>query len=417
MAKITDAQFEEQIKSYDEEQKSLLRNVREQVKGLETSLSAEFKTAQEVETALEALKTQYASNEAFKELQEQLMETATKVANMKNKGSQREVTFKQALGELISENADAIKSAFKSNSNVELDLTTKAVGTITTANATTEGTIPEYNQAMPSNANMRDLNVLGLCTTFNTNQASFPYTETKPKDGDFAFQTEGSAKAQIDFVVETRYAVPKTLAAWEKLTQQSVEDIPFMQSVATDLLLRKHNLKKNKALITDVIALASAFSAGDLATTVATPTIMDAINACITKIYTTSNYTDEMPYMANVVMINPVDFFIEFVSKKDGQGLPLYPTASLFNQVVIGGVIIIPELSITVGNILVADMSRMNVSNYKPYTVKIGWVNDDFVKNQFVILGESRYHSFVKELDKIAFIYDAIADIKTAIEI
>ena len=41
--------------------------------------------------------------------------------------------------------------------------------------------------------------------------------------------------------------------------------------------------------------------------------------------------------------------------------------------------------------------------------------NDDFIKNQFVILGESRFHAFVKKLDEQAFIYDDIATIKTAI--
>jgi hypothetical protein len=415
MAKITDAQFAEQIKDYSEEQKSMLLNVREQVKGLEMAMNAEFKTAEQVEADLTALKTQYATNEAFKELQGQLLETATKVANMKNKNLESAMTFNEGISKAISENANEIKDAFKNNRVYEI--TTKAVGTVTTASATVEGTIPTYNQANPTVSNLRELNVLPLCTSFSTNQASFPYTETIPKDGDFSFQTEGTDKAQVDFKIETRYSAPKTLCAWIKLTEQSVDDIPYLQSVATDLLFKKHNLKKNKALIADSITTASSFVAGALASTVVTPNIMDVINACVTKIYTTTNYTDEMPYMANVALMNPIDFFVQFVTAKDGMGLPLYPTASLFNQVVIGGVLIIPEQSVTVGSVLVADMSRMNVSNYKGYTVKIGYVNDDFIKNQFVILGESRYHSFVRELDKIAFIYDTISDIKTAIAI
>jgi hypothetical protein len=413
MAKITDAQFAEQIKDYSEEQKAMLLNVREQVKGLELAMNAEFKTAEQVEADLTALKSQYATNEAFKELQGQLIETATKVANMKNKNLESAMSFNEQISKAIAENATEIKEAFKNNRVHEI--ATKAVGTVTTASATIQGSTPTYNQANPANANVRELNVLPLCTSFSTNQASFPYTETIPKDGDYTFQTEGSDKAQIDFKVETRYAAPKTLAAWIKLTEQSVDDIPFLQSVATDLLFKKHNLKKNKALIADSITVASSFVAGSLASTVVNPNVMDAINACVTKIYTTTNFTDEMPYMANVALMNPIDFFVQFVSAKDGEGRALYPTASLFNQVVIGGVLIIPEQSIPVGNVLVADMSRMNVSNYKPYTVKIGYVNDDFIKNQFVILGESRYHSFVKQLDRIAFIYDTIANIKTAI--
>jgi hypothetical protein len=122
-----------------------------------------------------------------------------------------------------------------------------------------------------------------------------------------------------------------------------------------------------------------------------------------------------MPYMANLVLVNPNDFFINLVAAKDLNGLPLYPMASLFNKVVIGGVTIIPEESITAGKIFVGDMSKYNTTNYVPYTVKIGWVNDDFIKNQFVILAESRFHAFVKKMDEQAFIYDNFATIKTAI--
>ena len=62
-------------------------------------------------------------------------------------------------------------------------------------------------------------------------------------------------------------------------------------------------------------------------------------------------------------------------------------------------------------------MSKYNTTNYVPYNVQIGWVNDDFIKNQFVILAESRFHAFVKVLDEQAFIYDDIATIKDAIEV
>ncbi len=60
-------------------------------------------------------------------------------------------------------------------------------------------------------------------------------------------------------------------------------------------------------------------------------------------------------------------------------------------------------------------MSKYNVSNYIPYTVRIGFINDQFITNKFTMVGESRHHAFVKELDKQAFIYDDIDTIITAI--
>ena len=324
----------------------------------------------------------------------------------------------------IKEKHEEIKEAFKSKGVVEIEF--KAVGNITTANGTNTAppAITGTQQAPLSNVNLREIGVLPLTSQFNTSLAAYPYTEAVPKDGDYSFVAEGGVKPQIDFQWETNYAKPVKAAAWVRLTEESVQDVAGLESVARDYLFKKHNLKKSRGILfgdgiganpKGATTYGRVFSAGPLATAVSNPTFMDVVNAAVTDIATTHNYEDEMPYMANLVMINPVDFFIQLVSAKDLNGLPLYPTASLFNQVVIGGITIIPEESIPSGKIFVADMSKYNVSNYKSYVVKIGWVNDDFIKNQFVILGESRFHAFVKKLDEQAFIYDDIATIKTAI--
>ena len=64
---------------------------------------------------------------------------------------------------------------------------------------------------------------------------------------------------------------------------------------------------------------------------------------------------------------------------------------------------------------LIGDFTKLEVINYIDYAVKIGWINDDFIKNQFVMLGEGRFFVLVRELDKLAFIYDDVATIITGI--
>ncbi|RZK45846.1 MAG: hypothetical protein EOO97_00390 [Pedobacter sp.] len=278
--------------------------------------------------------------------------------------------------------------------------------------------------APPTRVNLRTTITDGLVTTFNTSLAAYPYTESVPKDGNYAFVAEGTAKPQIDFKIETRYASPVKAAAWEHLTEESVQDIPGLRSIALGYLKDKHDLFKQRGILfgngtspnpKGATLYGRAFSAGGMANRVRFVNFMDVINAGITDIYTTHNYQDETPYMASLVLVNPIDFFIELVSAKDELGRPLYPQAGLFNRVQIGGVTIIPEEDIPEGKIFIADMSKYFVSNYVGYTVKIGWINDDFIKNQFVILGESRFHAFVKRLDQQAFIYDDIETIRTAI--
>jgi hypothetical protein len=335
------------------------------------------------------------------------------------------VSMENQLLKALEENHERIKEIAK-NQNGVVEIQLKAVGNITTTTGTNAVplAINGTQQAPLTNINLREIGILPYTTNLNTSVASYPYTEAKPKDGDYGFVAEGALKPQIDFTWETNYANPKKIAAWMRLTMESVQDVVGLESVARDFLQKKHNLKKSKAILfgtgigdepKGATTYGRVFSAGALALKVEKPNFMDVINAAITDIATTHNYEDEIPYLANFVGVSPNDFFINLVSAKDADGRPLYPTATLFNMVQIGGVTIWADESIPAGKIFVADMSKYNTTNYMGYTVRVGYINDDFIKNQFVILGESRFHSFVKKLDEQAFIYDNIATIKTAI--
>ena len=397
---------------------------------LEAMSAQELDAYKKLEKAHEKAEADKAVKEAVEKATEPLIEQVKglqeDVMAVKEQATDKVLeSYAEQLTKAIKENHEKIKEISKAGSGV-VEITLKAVADITTANGvnTSPPAITGTQQAPLQNVNLREMGILPLTNNFNTSLAAYPYTEAKPKDGDYAFLAEGAIKPQIDFSWETNYAKPVKVAAWERLTEESVQDVAGLESVARDFLFKKHNLKKSKGILSgDGIApnpkgattYGRVFSAGPLALAVVSPNFMDVVNACITDIYTTHNYQDEMPYMASLVLVNPSDFYIQLVSAKDLNGLPLYPQAGLFNQVVIGGVTIVPEESIPAGKIFVCDMTKYNTTNYMPYTVKIGWVNDDFIKNQFVILGESRFHAFVKKLDEQAFIYDDIATIKTAI--
>lgn len=333
-----------------------------------------------------------------------------------------------ALSKALTEKAEDIKNAYKNGTFVEIvikeDVSTHL---ITTGNATGGNDAPAIfgaQVAPPSNINLRVPTITDKVTKLKTSNSTYPYTETVPKNGDYGFVAEGGEKPPIDLEVVTKYATPVKIAAHMHLTEESVQDIPGLESIAKDFLKKKHDLKLENGILFGTGAnnqpkgatkYGRAFVAGQMAAAVEKPNIMDVINAGVTDIYTTHNYQDETPYIANTVLINPIDFFLQFVSAKDSQGHPLYPTASLFNQVVIGGLTIMPHPAIPAGKIFIADLSKYNITEWLPYVVKIGWINDDFIKNQFAIVGESRFHAFVKRLDQQAFIYDDIATIKTAI--
>ena len=400
-------------------QKELSEMTDEQITKYQSDLENYRKETMKQEVSTEVSKNIEKAKETLKEF------LASEISNqLAEKTTETSVSYQEQLRKAIEEKYEDIKRAFKTNGVVEITL--KAVGNVTTSSGTNVSApaITGVQQAPLTSINLREIGILPLTTNVNTSLSAYPYTEAKPKDGDYSFVAEGGVKPQIDFSYETRYAQPVKAAAWIRASEEVVTDVVGLTSMAEDLLFKKHNLKKSKGILfgdgnnaspKGATTYGRAFSAGDLALSVEKPTFMDIVNACITDIATTHNYEDEMPYMANLVMINPVDFFINMISAKTLNGEPLYPTASLFNQVNIGGITIIPDESIPTGKIFVADMSKYNTTNYVPYTVKIGWVNDDFIKNQFVILGESRFHAFVKKLDEQAFLYDDIETIKDAI--
>ena len=352
-------------------------------------------------------------------------------------------TVEDAIGKYISDNHDEIVKLRRNGSGfIDLEIkvspnggvmvgdrqiANKAVGSMSTGSITWPTAAPGVLGSMvapPTNANLRQPTVIDLCTMINTTSPVYSYTDTIPKEGDAVFTAEAGTKPQIDHKFETRYVQPKKVAAYEVITEEAMTDIANLQSIATDFLRRKHDLKKEGGILfgdgtganpTGATVAASAFTAGAMATQIPTPNFMDAVGAGITYIENTHNFVDEEMYSPNVAVMNPTDFYSQIYSAKNTLGEYLFPMAAQTGTFQLGNVRVIKHRNVASGNILVADMSKYNITNYVSYTVRIGWINDNFITNQFCIVGESRFHAFIKNLDKKAFMYDTIANIKTAI--
>ena len=322
----------------------------------------------------------------------------------------------------ITENHEAIKTAFKTRGTFELsDEVMKTVGIVTTANGTLPVALPANYAAermgVP-NVGLRRPNLLDYVNTYSTNQKTLPYVEAVPGEGDFAVVAEGAAKPQLDIDWVTRWAEPQKFAGWIKVTEEAIEDIPRLRDLIVNYLREKHDLFKESQVYAAINTAATAFvTTGGIAGTVTMPTIMDVVNALQLQIINTPNYTDEPDFFGDVVLMNVVDFYKYFGAAKDAFGRPLfengYQGGRTFNY---NGFTFVATTRVTAGNIILMDSTKIDVTTYSPYRVEIGWVNDDSIKNQFVILGESRGHIVIKNHDKRAFVKGSIATILTAIK-
>jgi len=406
-------------------------NLNAQVEAIKSGLETKF---QGLTDKLEAMKEDGASKVEIGKIHDSIKEQGEKLQEFEDTRSQATgKAFHEQLNSFMSANKEKLQETFKSGrGHIEFtpdqDEIDKVVGDVMRANGTI-GTVPAWNDVMLPDVILRNDNpMLLFANNYRTRSASQPYTEITGWEGYADSVAEGGTKPQIDFDWNTNYATPYKVAAYEVLSEEVVQDIPRMMSVAKGFLKQNHDLKK-----VDLIYFGSGISPNpEGATVVATAytpvtgltgalplgsaTIIDVINAAILSIYLAPSIVDGVPFEPNLVMLNPVDFTLEFIMKKDSQGNPLYPQASMFNRVTIGGVTIIPWVKIPAGNIFVSDMKKYNVGNYIPYFLKIGWINDQLITNMFTIVGESRFFAYTKSQDEGAFLYDAIANIRNSIE-
>lgn len=324
--------------------------------------------------------------------------------------------------------ADQIKDAYGKQGNGLIDVT-KDVGNITISQVTTT----TGGNALLDMLNADEISDIRLSMPFiedfsnvsNTSKPVFTYVDYIPGEGDVAFLAEGQEKSQIDFDIQVKTVAPVKAAGYEILTEESITDIPRLESNARGILFRKYLLKRQNGILfgdgiganpTGVTKIASLFNPATwVGEKVKAPNLHDVIIALANQIYTTVSYTDDVEYFPNVVFVNPADFAALRISK-DLDGQYLFPSFTIFNDKTIDGIRVVAKNKIPAGKILIGDFKKLNIVDYVAYSVRIGWINDQFIKNLFTMLGEGRFFVYVKNLDQRAFVYDDIANVIAGIE-
>ena len=196
-----------------------------------------------------------------------------------------------------------------------------------------------------------------------------------------------------------------------------------MESEARVNIFKKYLLRRQNGILfgtglnnqpLGVTEIAPAFNAatwtGDKK---AAPNLYDAIVAAKNQIELAANYADDVDYYPNVVFINPADYNALLIKQDDKTYT--FSNVNGMKLMNVDGIAVVPKKEIPAGKMLIGDFTKLEVINYIDYNVKIGWINDNFIENKFVMLGEGRFYVLVRELDKLAFIYDDIATIQTGI--
>ena len=136
--------------------------------------------------------------------------------------------------------------------------------------------------------------------------------------------------------------------------------------------------------------------------------LYDVVVACINQIANTESWTDDIQYLPNVAFVNYADY-MALNSLKDKNENYLMK----LNQLI--PIVPMNKNDIAAGKILIGDFSLVQARATFGYEVSTGWINDQYIRNKFTMLGETGLICWVKEYDKRAFIYDDIATIQSAL--
>lgn len=231
-----------------------------------------------------------------------------------------------------------------------------------------------------------------------TNQSRLAWANEIGYEGSPAVVAEGALKplTQHRFQVET--SVAKKVAGYVQITDEFEQDLPQFATAVRRMLQQDVLRAWDDAIQVDVQTAARPFEITQLNGSIQDANYWDALLAMMGQV----GFNNFTPNAAAINWLTNV----KMKTLKNSNGTYLLPPFVEEIQRML-----IYANKVAVDYALVGDMSQYHVDVYKDFYLKIGWVNDDLIRNQFSIVGEIRYHSYISEARKKALVYDNLATV------
>jgi HK97 family phage major capsid protein len=278
------------------------------------------------------------------------------------------------LNDIVAENFDAIKSETPFNS-------AKTVGTMTLGNNLTGTSQISYtdNPILRSFYNPHLYDVFRIIPTA-TGNVTFPRGNTAIGEGSFGTQTEGNAKAQVDYDVTMVNTSLSFIAGYAKVSRQMLQDLPFLQAYLSQSLLEDWNRAVNNSFMSTITASATAGS------TSATPVAERVID------YTAQHLALGLGQPNLILTTHAVWASILKTQPTNGSyGVPGGITIGANGETRIIGIPVVPHSQIVSGKIYVMNTNAFAIAQASGLAVRsTEFDQDDFVKNLVTYRAEAR---------------------------
>lgn len=309
--------------------------------------------------------------------------------------------------------SDATKSALKDiklRKSGTIAFTIKAAAITTTTSSITDSVSDASAQRLGDGAITTMMRgtpwILQFVTTGNTNTAALIWYDEIQKEGDFAITAEGALKPLVQYKFERKSTDYSKAAGYTTITEEFDNDYPRLVSTIRNLMQQDCRLEMNSIVLTDMVTNASAYAYNGLDTSITDPDDYAAIGAAIAQL-------QSLRYSPNVLVLNPADAW-RMRLEKGTDGHWIAPPFTWNGQKYeFGNVIVDPDVA--VGNFFIGDGTVYNVLMKGDIIVRIGYVNDDFIKNQYSMVVEQYFYKYISTARKAGLIYASFAAIKTDI--
>ena len=321
--------------------------------------------------------------EGIERTRETQTELAQRVQSLEQKGSHMPGAFHKAQSESV---GDQVVKQFAANA--ELFAKTKSlrleIKAASDAITTTSGrTIMGGGVGMVQGGVLGLQNALPIRTVSTT---ALEYSRYIGQQGAAAVQAaEGDAKAAVrpDHALITQNAL--TIAGYAKMSRQALSDSAELRRAVEVTLNRSVAVAMDAALVNGTTAFTGGF--GSLATPMTASidytSLVDAASEAVSEMQTDG-------FSPDVVVMSPAEWLKITVAKSGGDGQ--YYSGNYLGEIKPGmrGLRVVLSPSIASDKCMVLDSSHSELLIVDAFSVEVGYVNDDFVRNLAVVLGEMR---------------------------
>jgi HK97 family phage major capsid protein len=347
------------------------------------------------------------------ELEKSIAKFEGKLEAMSEKATEpkaEKLSIGQAVAKAYEKNLDSIKDAVEKGGKMSLNIKTTTI----TADYTGDYALTDFDSEVDRTVRKR----YGILENVNRGQTASKFVTyvQQTADSNIGWTAEGGAKTQGEPTWAEVSEEVKKIASYVKVSKEMLDDLSFIRGEINNDLMEGVREGIEEALLNG---------------TGATGQIKGLINASMGLPAYNGNFDDEIQdanitdlmrvakaqieasnFSPTHVVLNPEDIAkLQLTKASDGMyTYPMFlPTQSGDGEMSIAGMRVISSTYMPVGDYLVGDLSKVNVKFRDDMNLSVGLDTDDFTKNMITILAEARLVSYVKNNQKLAFVYGDIA--------